>query len=314
MSARRTTLTQKAPEAVIPWTRNYNFQIQGFDAGNLNAQNWRADSNYAVYDIYKDHPDYFVPDLVGNLKRRLDNNKKVGETVRAAYFEVQPRVGKAQFDLGLRYEKHQDRRPDRRHPSGKDVKAAGLSTPADRGRPALPVPQRDLHHPHGEYDDWFLSGGAKYDFTKKLVGQLAFSQSILRPDYGNLGGVVSVDDTNLIVTVPNPLLKPEHSTKYFASLQYFLEPSGDHRPVRLPAGREGHAGDRLRFDDPEDVGYSPGDYPGYTFRSATEPAGRQHQQGRDAGIRPAADLPAGRAQGAWACAARSPRSIPTASA
>jgi iron complex outermembrane receptor protein len=61
--------TQTAPEAVIPWTRNYNFQIQGFDAGNLNAQDWRADSNYAVYDIYKDHPDAFTPDLVGNLKR-----------------------------------------------------------------------------------------------------------------------------------------------------------------------------------------------------------------------------------------------------
>ncbi|KAK0338657.1 hypothetical protein LTR94_037716, partial [Friedmanniomyces endolithicus] len=43
---------------------------------------------------------------------------------------------------------------------------------------------------------------------------------------GNLGGVVSVNDDTQIVNVPNPLLKPEHSTKYFASLQYYLEPSG----------------------------------------------------------------------------------------
>ncbi len=66
----------------------------------------------------------------------------------------------------------------------------------------------------------------KYDFTKKLLGQLAFSQAILRPDYGNLGGVVTVNEDTQIVTVPNPELKPEHATKYFAALQYFLEPSG----------------------------------------------------------------------------------------
>ncbi|HWW27624.1 MAG TPA: TonB-dependent receptor [Caulobacter sp.] len=259
--------TQKAPEAVIPWTRNYNFQIQGFDAGNLNDQNWRADSNYAVYDIYKEHPDYFTPDLVGNLKRRLDNNKKVGETVSAAYFEVQPRVGKAQFDLGLRYESTETdaRVADVR--SDKDVVAAGLDP---KLVPGLLYKYRNGTYTtrHGEYDDWFLSGGAKYDFTKKLVGQLAFSQSILRPDYGNLGGVVSVDDAKQVVTVPNPLLKPEHSTKYFASLQYFLEPSGviGLSVYQLEVKDMQETGYTV---DPEEVGFNSGDYPpGYVFSSA----------------------------------------------
>jgi TonB-dependent receptor len=258
--------TQKAPEAVIPWTQNYRFQIHGFDAGNLNDQNWRADSNYAVYDIYEQHPDYFTPDTYGNLKRQLDNNKKVGEEISAAYFEVQPRVGKAQFDLGLRYEstKTDARVADVR--SDKEVTAAGYTL---NTVPALLYKYRNGTYStrHGEYDDWFLSGGAKYDFTRKLVGQLAFSQSILRPDYGNLGGVVSVDDNTLIVSVPNPLLKPEHSTKYYASLQYFLEPSG---VIGLSAYQ-------LDVKDmqvtgvtvaPEDVGYDPGVYAGYTFRSA----------------------------------------------
>ncbi|MET3663570.1 TonB-dependent receptor [Caulobacter sp. 1776] len=261
-------LTQKAPEAVIPWTKNYAFQIHGFDAGNLNEQAWRADSNYAVYDIYKDHPDYFAPDVVGNLKRRLDNNKKVGEEVNAAYFEVQPRVGRARFDLGLRYEKTKTdaRVADIR--SSAELKAAGFD-PKTPTVASLTYQYRNGTYStrHGEYDDWFLSGGVKYDFTKKLVGQLAFSQSILRPDYGNLGGVVAVDDTNLFVTVPNPLLKPEHSTKYFASLQYYLEPSGV----------IGVSAYRLDIKDmqvtgitvnPEDVGYNPVDYAGYTFRSA----------------------------------------------
>ena len=75
-------LTQRDPAAVIPWTQNYQFEILGFNAGNMNAQNWRADSNYAVYDIYKEHPEYFVPDTVGNLKRKLDNNKRIQEEDR----------------------------------------------------------------------------------------------------------------------------------------------------------------------------------------------------------------------------------------
>jgi TonB-dependent receptor len=259
-------LTQKAPEAVIPWTQNYQFKILGFDAGNLNDQNWRADSNYGVYDIYKDHPDYFVPDTVGNIKRQLDNNKKIGEEVDAAYVEVQPRVGKARFDLGLRYEKTQtDARVADIRPA-KEVTAAGLSTSTVAG---LLYQYHDgtYNTRHGEYDDWFLSGGVKYDFSKRLVGQLAFSQSILRPDYANLGGVVAVDDTNLIVTVPNSLLQPEHSTKYYASLQYYLEPSGliGLSYYQLDVKDMQVTGITV---DPEDVGYNPGDYAGYTFRSA----------------------------------------------
>ncbi|SFK14224.1 outer membrane beta-barrel protein [Caulobacter sp. UNC279MFTsu5.1] len=270
-------LTQKAPQAVIPWTQNYKFQILGFDAGNLNDQTWRADSNYAVYDIYQAHPDYFVPDAVGNLKRRLDNNKKVGEEINAAYFEVQPRVGKAQFDLGLRYESTKtDARVADIRPA-KEVTAAGLSTSTVAG---LLYQYRNGTYTtrHGEYDDWFLSGGAKYDFTRKLVGQLAFSQSILRPDYGNLGGVVAVDDNNLIVSVPNPLLKPEHSTKYYAGLQYFLEPSG---VIGLSAYQLDVKDMQVTgvTVDPEDVGYNPGDYAGYTFRSAQNLPGTSTNKG-----------------------------------
>jgi iron complex outermembrane receptor protein len=270
-------LTQKAPEAVIPWTKDYQFLIHGFNAGNLNDQHWRADSNYGTYDIYAQHPEYFVPDTVGNLKRQLDNNKKVGETVTAAYFEVQPRVGKAQFDLGLRYEKTETdaRVADIR--SAKEVTAAGLSVSTV---PGLLYQYRNGTYTtrHGEYDDWFLSGGAKYDFTKKLVGQLAFSQSILRPDYGNLGGVVAVDDNTLFVTVPNPLLKPEHSTKYFASLQYYLEPSGviGISAYQLDVKDMQVTGITV---DPADVGYNPADYAGYTFRSAQNLPGTSTNKG-----------------------------------
>jgi iron complex outermembrane recepter protein len=283
-------LTQTAPEAVIPWTQNYDFQIIGFDAtqnydfqiigfdaGNMNAQNWRADSNYAMYDIYRAHPEHFVPDVVGNLKRDLDNNKRIQEDVFAGYFEVQARAGRAKFDLGLRYEKTKTAARVANIRPVKDVTAAGLSVGTVEGL-LYQYNNGTWSTRRGEYDDWFLSGGIKYDFTDNLVGQFAYSQSILRPDYANLGGVVSVNDDTQIVSVPNTLLKPEHSTKYFAGLQYFLEPSGvvGLSYYRLDIKDMQVTGITV---DPQDVGYSSGDYPGYIFRSAQNAPGISTNEG-----------------------------------
>ncbi|WP_343519997.1 TonB-dependent receptor [Sphingomonas sp.] len=270
-------LTQKAPEAVIPWTQFYQFQIHGFDAGNMNAQGWRADSNYAMYDIYREHPEYFVPDTLGNLKRDLDNDKRVKEDIYAGYFEVQARAGRAAFDLGLRYEKTKTAARVANIRTADEVADAGYSLNTVEGL-LYQYNGGTYSTRHGEYDDWFLSGGIKYDFTDKLVGQIAFSDSILRPDYGNLGGVVSVNDTTMIVSVPNPLLKPEHSTKYYARLQYFLEPSG----IIAVSGFKLDIKDMQITGievNPEDVGFDPNDYLGYTFRSAQNAPGTSTNNG-----------------------------------
>jgi iron complex outermembrane receptor protein len=270
-------LTQRDPAAVIPWTQNYQFEMLGFNAGNMNSQNWRADSNYAVYDIYREHPEYFVPDTVGNLKRRLDNDKHIEEQVDAAYIEAETRIGDARFDLGLRYEKTETAAQIANVRPVSEVTAAGLAVNTVEG---LLYQYNDGVYStrNGEYDDWFVSGGVKYDFTEKLVGQLAFSQAVLRPDYGNLGGVVSVNEDTQVVTVPNPELKPEHSTKYFASLQYYLEPSG-------VVGLSYYKLDMKDMQvtgiavDPEQVGFDPDEYPGYTFRSAQNLSGTSTNEG-----------------------------------
>jgi iron complex outermembrane receptor protein len=270
-------LTQRDPAAVIPWTQNYQFEIIGFNAGNMNDQNWRADSNYAVYDIYKAHPEYFVPDTVGNLKRRLDNNKRIQEDVDAAYVEGATRVGDARFDLGLRYEQTDTAARIANIRPASEVTAAGLSVSTVEGL-LYQYNGGTYSTRKGEYDDWFLSGGMKYDFSQRLTGQLAFSQAILRPDYGNLGGVVVVNDDAATVSVPNPELKPEHSTKYFASLQYFLEPSGivGLSYYKLDIKDMQVTGITV---DPETVGFSPDEYAGYTFRSAQNVPGTSTNEG-----------------------------------
>jgi iron complex outermembrane receptor protein len=258
---------QTDPEAGIPATQNYKFDINlDGKGGNVTAQNWRADSNYATYDIYKQHPEYFLQDTTGNLTRQLQNNKKINEDINSGYVEGQTRLGRARFDVGLRYEKTKtealvaDVRPDR------EVVAAGYTTSSVDG---ILYKYRNGKQTtrHGNYDDYFLSSGLKYDITKNLVAQVAFSDSILRPDYANLGGVTSVNDTTLVVTVPNPELKPEHSRKYYAGLQYFLEPSGviGVSYYQLKVKDLQQTGFTV---NPEDVGYSASDYPGYTYVSA----------------------------------------------
>ena len=257
--------------STIPATQNYNFGIVGFDAGNINQQNWRADSNYGTWDLYQQHPEYFVPDTVGNLQRDYLNNDRVKETITAGYVELQGQLNKLKFDLGLRYEGT--------HEGALILQARPASEVAAAGYKSGTVDYVNYQYHNGdqlwktgEYHDWFLSGGLKYDFNRHLVAQLAFSQAILRPDYGNLGGAISVNESTQIVTVPNPLLKPEHSTKYYASLQYYLEPSGIVAAsiYRLDVKDMQVTGITI---NPEDAGFSESDYSGYTYVSTINQPG-----------------------------------------
>jgi TonB-dependent receptor len=259
------------PGSNIPATQNYHFGIIGFDAGNLNAQNWRADSNYATWALYQQHPEYFVPDTIGNLQRQYLNNHRVRETVDSGYVELQAQLDKLKFDFGLRYEGTHEGALVAQVRSAKEVAAAGYTAGT------VDYVNYQYHNGQqlwrtGNYGDWFLSGGLKYDFNRHLVAQFAFSQSVLRPDYGNLGGAISVNDSTQIVTVPNPLLKPEHSTKYYASLQYYLEPSGiiAASAYRLDVKDMQVTGITI---DPKDAGYSASDYSGYTFVSTINQPG-----------------------------------------
>lgn len=263
--------------STIPATTNYDFLIRGFDGGNINSQGWRADSNYATYALFQAHPEYFVADTVGNLTRDYQNNKLVRETITAGYVEAQAQWNRLRFDFGLRYEgTHEGARTAQIRPA-KEVAAAGYKAGT------VDYVNYQFHNGEqlwktGDYGDWFLSGGIKYDFSRRLIAQFAFSQAILRPDYGNLGGVISVNDTTNVVTVPNPLLKPEHSTKYFASLQYYLEPSGiiAASAYHLDIKDMQTAGITV---SPEDAGYTDTDYPGYTFVSTVNLPGTHWTNG-----------------------------------
>lgn len=257
-------------------TQNYRFDPQM--GGNVIDQGWRADDNYGMYRLYQEHPEWFTPNTVTNFQNRLIGARSVKEQIDAAYVEGNTRWQKFRFNGGLRYERTRtvgkvwDPLPD------SVVRAAGYTA---NTIPFVLYKYRNGERStrYGDYDDLFLSGGAKYSITRNLVAQLSASESILRPNYDNLAGITTINDTNQTVTVPNPALQPERSRKTFASLQYYYEPAGmigvsAYRldvENQLTARSEITAEQAGYGDDPE---YAP-----YTFLSYLNGEGRAHTNG-----------------------------------
>ena len=270
-------------EAVVPWNQNYQFAFHGLNTGNVNDQNFRSDSNYAMYDMFLANPEHFQPDTVGNLERMLRSQTRVDEQVDAAYLEFQANTGRARYDIGVRYERTstdalvvEPRPRSEMIAAGYPVNSSGVPTTAEGMRYYYRDGQYGSRS--NSYDDFFLSGGLKYDFTDQLVGQLSFSDSILRPDYANLGGTISINEDNQTVTTPNSELKPERSTKYFAGLHYYFEPAGvlGLSYYRLDMKDMQVSGMEI---DAEAAGFDPVMYEGWIFRSASNQPGKSTNEG-----------------------------------
>ena len=257
-------------------TRNYHFDPQM--GGNLSDLNWRADDNYGMYALFQQHPEYFTPNTVTNFTNTLTGPRAVKEQVDAAYVEGNTRWGQLRLNGGLRYERTRtvgrvwDPLPDAQ------VRAAGYTAGT------TPFILYKYHNGerssrYGDYDNMFLSGGAKYSFTRSLVGQLSSSESILRPNYDNLAGITTIDETNQIVTVPNPNLKPELSRKTFASLQYYFEPAGmlGISAYRLDVKNQLSSRTTVTADEAGYGGES--EYANYRFMSYLNGDGNQHTDG-----------------------------------
>ena len=227
--------TGRPQEAVIPFSQNYIYDFPlGGKGGNISDQGWRVDDTYALYDIYREHPDWFTGTL-DNLRRALTTRRDLSEEISAAYFELNSRVNRLRLNLGARFENTSVETRQVRRRTGSEVAAAGHPVNESSGN-ATTEEGILYQYYNGErftrrssYSNFFLSGGFKYDITRNLEAQLSASQSILRPDYRNLSGTVSYDENNEIVLIPNATLKPEYMNKYYAGLHWRLEPAGSLR-------------------------------------------------------------------------------------
>lgn len=214
-----------APEAVYPVDRNYVWDPH--KGGNVAEQGWKYPSRAGLYSIFAAHPEYFTADTIGNFTRFLQRARDVEEKIAAGYVNANTSWRRLRVDAGVRYE-------------GTETAARTLDTIPDavikRDRPDLvantiPYILYKYHNGerftrNGKYENVFASGSAKYRVSPNFDTQVAFSQTIERPNLDNLAGINSINETTLVVTVPNAALKPERSNKYYTGVQYYIEPGG----------------------------------------------------------------------------------------
>ncbi len=222
-----------------PFADNYVFNMDlGGKSGNINQQNWPVVDQNKLWTLFKDHPEWFTVDAVDNTRNALANRNDLTERIEAIYGEATTRAGRFQFNFGVRAERTVADIYYTKMRNSQEMEILALhATPEEVATGKFNISTVEgtkFRYYYGErgiknvdYDNLFLSGGMKYDISKNLRFQLSFSQAILRPDYGNLSGTVNYPDyypTSL--WLPNPKLQPEKTTKYYAGLQWYLNPAG----------------------------------------------------------------------------------------
>lgn len=79
-------------------------------------------------------------------------------------------------------------------------------------------------HVKNSYTDVLPSANLRYDLAQDVVGRLAASKTMARPDYSSLGGAVSLNDTLHTGSGGNPNLEPIISTNFDASVEWYFAP------------------------------------------------------------------------------------------
>ena len=74
------------------------------------------------------------------------------------------------------------------------------------------------------YSDVLPSANFRFDVNKDVVGRLAASRTLARPDYSALGGSITADDTTHTGNGGNPNLKPIISSNLEGQLEFYYAP------------------------------------------------------------------------------------------
>jgi len=75
-----------------------------------------------------------------------------------------------------------------------------------------------------DYNDVLPSANLRFDLGRNMVGRLAATRTLARPDYSALGGSISADDTTHTGNGGNPDLKPIKSNNLEAAWEWYFAP------------------------------------------------------------------------------------------
>lgn len=239
-----------------------------------------------VAETFRAHPEYFTPTMSGTdyYNATIANAKHYEEDITALFVMGTTKIGKLNLRAGVRREATETDSLEFDALSSREVAAAGYAVSAGRATTIPGVQYQFMSRPRihrvGNYDNLFPSASAKYSFTRTLDLQVGFSQTVKRPQFGDVAGVWVINDDALTVTAPNVNLRPETSKNYSVRLARYFEPVGqvainffqnDITGLHLANTRV--SGDQFNADDPT--------YDGYTFITTAQSANNVRVRGME---------------------------------
>ena len=209
-------------------------------------------SNYAYFDLYRAHADYFNVDRNGEYRSTVSSSKHAAETISSGYIRADVAFFQRRLRLvgGVRAEQT-------------NVEAEGPLTDQTRnfqrdaggrvidGNPGQPGVQPVLIVPTSntlgvsqltfidrglraekEYLRWFPSLNASFNVRENLVARAAYYTSVGRPDYNQYAGGLTLPDTenppstNNRISVNNVAIKAWSARTAKVRLEYYFDRVG----------------------------------------------------------------------------------------
>ncbi|MSU67113.1 MAG: TonB-dependent receptor [Opitutaceae bacterium] len=226
------TITTTGTFAAFPSPRPFNTNMGDIRALTI-ANPPPLTNRSAVSLLYREHPEYFVNIATAEnyYTAYVANHRDFRQHVTAGYGMANTRLGKLQLQGGVRWEltESESREFDPLTAAQVALKYP-ISTATRRATTLEGMQYQFFSQPRvsreGDYANFFPSASLKYSLRPNLQAQVGYSYAISRPPVDALAGVWSINDQALLITAPNPNLKPEKSDNYVARLAYYFEPVG----------------------------------------------------------------------------------------
>jgi len=162
-------------------------------------------SPFAIARHQADNPGLWREDLAFALTSNRSNDRRIIETVTAAYAMAETRIGDLSLLGGVRMEQTKTEAEG-------PLQVNGVFT----GR----------EHREGDYRNYFPGLHLRYEPRRNFLARLSYSTGIGRPSFDALIPLDTVNETTRVVTLRNPGLKPQYSDNYDATVEYYFEPVG----------------------------------------------------------------------------------------
>jgi TonB-dependent receptor len=185
---------------------------------------------HSIDPFIEANPTYWRRQVANDLQAALVNNQQFTEQVRAAYLMGNVKIGKLGILTGVRVEDTET----------EGEGALQVVTPEERARRAAwvgaltddEIVRRTTEEfgrrqrRNGDYRSVFPGLHLKYEFNRNILARFSYSESIGRPNIGQLIPRTTVNYENQTLSTSNPSLEPQWSQNFDFSGEIYFEPAG----------------------------------------------------------------------------------------